>query len=273
MDIKEYIASGILESYSIGAVSSQEKREVECMSHIYPEIREELDKIMFSIEQMADAQKITPPAELKNKLFAQLKNMPVADTPSAKIVPLKTTSSSNYKSFNRLLAAACVVLAVSMVSLYFYQTSNAVDLTKQLAKADETISNKLFEISKLRETKKYTDGELAMFRNPDFKTVFLKSTNNKPESSLAIICWNKQNNKTVIAINDLPTAPTDKQYQLWAIVDGKPVDMGMIPIESLTSGFFEVKNIENPQAFAITLEKKGGVSQPTMEEMYVIGTI
>ena len=47
----------------------------------------------------------------------------------------------------------------------------------------------------------------------------------------------------------------------------------MIPADSMSKGFFPVKNVENPQAFAITLEKKGGVEQPTMEEMYVIGAI
>ena len=34
-----------------------------------------------------------------------------------------------------------------------------------------------------------------------------------------------------------------------------------------------MKSVENPQAFAITLEKEGGNPTPTMEEMYVMGTI
>jgi anti-sigma-K factor RskA len=271
VDVNEYIASGILEAYSIGAVSSQEKQEVECMCHIYPEIREELNKIMVAVEQMANVQKISPPAEVKTKLFAQIKNIRVEEPSTGKIVPLRPTN--NYKSFNRVLAAACLILAISMVSLYFYETSNAVYLTKQLAKAEEVISDKQFKISKLEESKKYSDAEIAMFRDPNFKTVFLKSTNNKPENALAIVCCNTKNKSTVIAIQDLPSAPTDKEYQLWAIVNGKPVSLGMIPADSMTKGFFEVKNVENPQAFAITLEKVGGVEKPTMEEMFVIGTI
>ena len=34
-----------------------------------------------------------------------------------------------------------------------------------------------------------------------------------------------------------------------------------------------MKSVEAPQAFAITLEKIGGNVTPTMEEMYVMGTI
>lgn len=269
MDVNEYISSGILEAYALGSVSSQEKKEVECMSHIYPEIKIELDNIMLSIEKMAMAHKINPPVDVKSKLFAQLKNLPVAETSTVKIVPLK--SKNYYSSFNKLLAAACIVLAISMVALYFYETSNAVDLTKKLNLANETLTQRDFQISQLEEKKSFSDSEIAMFRNPDFKTVFLKSTNNKPADALAIVCCNTKEKKTVFAVSNLPEAPIDKEYQLWAIVDGKPVDMGMIKADSLSVGFFEVKNIESAQAYAITLEKKGGVKSPTIEEMYVIG--
>jgi anti-sigma-K factor RskA len=72
----------------------------------------------------------------------------------------------------------------------------------------------------------------------------------------------------------LPQPPADKQYQLWAIADGKPVDIGMIENEqSFAAVFQKMKDIHNPQAFAITLEKKGGVPSPTMSEMYVLGKI
>jgi anti-sigma-K factor RskA len=37
--------------------------------------------------------------------------------------------------------------------------------------------------------------------------------------------------------------------------------------------FCQLKNIQNPQAFAITLEKEGGSAVPTMEMMFVMGGI
>ena len=55
MDIKEYISSGILESYVLGNASEQERREVECISSIYPEIRQELDALSRSLEKYAEA--------------------------------------------------------------------------------------------------------------------------------------------------------------------------------------------------------------------------
>jgi anti-sigma-K factor RskA len=128
-------------------------------------------------------------------------------------------------------------------------------------------------IAGLRETNSTSASEIAMFRNPDFKTVFLKSTENKPGNSLAIVCWNKKNKETVIAVQNLPEPAAGKQYQLWAMVDNVPVSIGMIPTDTLIDGFMGMKAIDNPQAFAITMEKKGGSPTPTIEEMYVFGQI
>jgi anti-sigma-K factor RskA len=61
------------------------------------------------------------------------------------------------------------------------------------------------------------------------------------------------------------------QYQLWAIVDGKPVSAGIYSEDKDSQ--IVLSKIENPQAFAITLEKQGGSIVPTMENMFVIGNI
>ena len=72
MNIQEYISSGILELYASGNVSPQEKQEVECMSHIYPEIKEELLRTQQALEAYANAHAVTPPAHLRAKILAHL---------------------------------------------------------------------------------------------------------------------------------------------------------------------------------------------------------
>jgi anti-sigma-K factor RskA len=71
----------------------------------------------------------------------------------------------------------------------------------------------------------------------------------------------------------LPPAPAGKQYQLWSIVDDKPVDIGMLD-DHFESKLLKMKNTRSGSvAFAITLEKTGGSPTPTMEEMYVMGKV
>ena len=67
----------------------------------------------------------------------------------------------------------------------------------------------------------------------------------------------------------LPAAPADRQYQLWAMVNGKPVDMGIISKDSV---FNAMKQVQNATAFAITLEPLGGKPAPT-GDMLVLGSV
>jgi anti-sigma-K factor RskA len=74
-------------------------------------------------------------------------------------------------------------------------------------------------------------------------------------------------------MSGLPPLAESKQYQLWAIVDGKPVDLGMLPNEKQESLLLRMKDVSEPQAFAITIEPKGGSARPTLDQMIVLGKI
>ena len=283
MDVKEYISSGILESYALGLVSPQEKQEVECMSHIYSEIKTELDKIMADMEGLAQAQKIDPPAALKQKLFSELKSIiaegkkigvPVPE-PEVKVIPMSPGKEGG--SIFKLLAAACFAGVIISGVLLFNARSATHEINSRLAEAKAANENLRKEknamIEALEKENAYSQKELAMFRNPDFKTVFLKNTPDKPENSLAIVCWNTKSKEVMVAVENLPIPQPEKQYQLWAIVDGKPIDMGMISQGATQKNFQVLKSVDEPEAFAITLEKSGGSPVPTIENMYVIGAI
>jgi anti-sigma-K factor RskA len=90
--------------------------------------------------------------------------------------------------------------------------------------------------------------------------------------SLATVYWNTESKEVYLLLNRLPAPVSNKQYQLWAIVNGHPVDAGIIEMESGVF-FVKLKTIPKAEAFAITLEKKGGSSTPTMEAMYVMGKV
>ena len=90
------------------------------------------------------------------------------------------------------------------------------------------------------------------------------------ENNLAAVYYNAKTKDVYFLQTRMDQTPSDKQYQLWAIVDGKPVDEGVI---ENCDGLCKLKNISNPQAFAITLEQKGGSPTPTLTAMYVLGKV
>jgi anti-sigma-K factor RskA len=89
----------------------------------------------------------------------------------------------------------------------------------------------------------------------------------------ALIFWDKERKSTYINTSEMPPLAEGKQYQLWAIVDGKPVDLGVMPLEKQSTALLHVKDVAAPQAFAITIEPKGGSVNPTMDQMIVVGKL
>ena len=69
MEPKEYIASGILESYALGATTPEQSKEVECMARVFPEVMLELNAIQKSLEILA--QNNTKPKDHKTKCAHQ----------------------------------------------------------------------------------------------------------------------------------------------------------------------------------------------------------
>ena len=96
MDINHYIETGVLDNYVLGSISERDKRAVECLSKIYPEINEELRKIQRSIEAFAKAGAVQPPKGLKTKILKEIESIAflpnhVQDNENSNITSLKVT--------------------------------------------------------------------------------------------------------------------------------------------------------------------------------------
>ena len=67
MNIKEYISSGVVESYVLGLLTAQERFEFEKYCETYPELREARTSFELALEKQAMENPIAPPADLKQK--------------------------------------------------------------------------------------------------------------------------------------------------------------------------------------------------------------
>jgi anti-sigma-K factor RskA len=286
MNTKEYIESGILEQYVMGTVTAQERQEVACLSHIYPEIAAEIHSLEASMEAFAISMKKTPPADLKNKILASLHELVINEsdlqetqTPHLTVTSNQENNSNpSFENFSKgnmvampsnlfkIAASILLLLSASLGYLLYDKNRNLETQIEILAKVKNEIEIK-------ERTIALQTNQLSVIQNPNFTKVALAGVPTKSPDSKVTIYWNKQSKDVYLSVQNLPLPATDKQYQLWAIADGKPVDMGMLSNENMDSLFQKMKTIGNAQAFAITLEKKGGVPSPTMTEMYVVGGV
>jgi mannose-6-phosphate isomerase-like protein (cupin superfamily) len=70
--VKDYIASGILEMYVLGDISPQEKEEVERMALLHTEVAEEIEAIDLSLQQYARLNAVVPDPIVKPFLMATI---------------------------------------------------------------------------------------------------------------------------------------------------------------------------------------------------------
>jgi anti-sigma-K factor RskA len=273
LNIEEYISTGILELYALGQLSPGEVMEVEDIVAKYPRVKEELNAIESALEKYAFSVAKNPSPQVKAKILAQLERddvSPVRDLPKAKGGP-----SSEKQMYWPYLAAACVVIAVLFAGTTFYYWQKWKKTEDQLI----ALQQESIEItSNYNKVKNDLGFELDNYKNfvkvvrdPGTKRIELAGLPISPDSKV-IVFWNSESNEVFVDPLKLPEPPTHQQYQLWALENGKPVDAGTI--SSINSGAIQkMKQIRVAQAFAITLEKKGGSSSPTMEKMYVMGKI
>lgn len=273
MNIEEYIASGVLEQIALGLASEEELREFANLVKDYPELQAELDSIKVALDSYALGHSVTPPAELKDKIWAEIE---VQDTQIVKpstqeegrVLPIKSGNGNSYK----WLAAASIVLLIgtSISSYVFYTKWQAAEKNLISLIAEKEYYANQIEVQKA-SLQQY-ENELAMVSQPGMQMIGLKGVEKHPEA-FAMVYFNTETKEVYLKPQNLPLPPSDKQYQLWAIVDGKPVDAGVFDMTEENIPLSQMKSFDKAQAFAITLEKKGGSPVPTLEEMYVVGNV
>ncbi len=268
-EIKAYIESGILELYIIGELTQDERLEVENMAAKYPSIKDELTEIEVALEGYVNQQAIAPAEDLREKILKSVQYS--GNDVEAKVITMP--SKGGFTFYKYAFAASVVILLVSWAALF--NVYNKLEDTKlemlALQSSNQKYANQAnFFDKQLADSKQ----ALEVLANPDFKMVKLAGTKNSPLSSITV-AFNSKKQDVMIDMTsmNMPENDHDHQYQLWAMVDGKPVDLGVFDMAADTTGMKRMKAIGNAQAFAVTLEKRGGNQSPTMELMMVMGSI
>ncbi len=257
MDTKEIILSGILEQYVLGATSEAENAQVVAWAIAHPEIAQEIAAIQHALESFAIANAIEPKASTKAAIFAKINEHSSAK--QAPVINLIESDTPVYTISNKWKMVAAVSIGILVISsalnVFYFNRYNNVN--ENLAVTKQALAN---EQAMAKEFKSNWD----IARNPNNTLVSLKGLETNPDAT-AKIFWFQQTGEVLIDASNLPNTPTGMQYQFWAIIDGKPVDGGLIITndEGKKYRIQKMKSFGKAQAFAISLEKAGGNPTPT----------
>ncbi|AMQ00547.1 hypothetical protein AY601_3685 [Pedobacter cryoconitis] len=288
-DAKAYIETGILELYVLGHLNAQEQREAEEMAAKYPAIKEEITAIEIAMEQYAVKHAIEPTKGLDKQIFEKLgipddvvpfHEVPVPkETPApsheAKIIPLVADHAASTIRTLRYSLVACVgLLVVSVAALY--ATHDKLTIANQQIIAMNIDKQKFAStVSFMKDENKDLQEIAAISADPAWTSVKLAGTKISPQANM-MVYWHKKGQHVMVDNTKmaLPQNDAAHQYQLWAMVDGKPVDLGVFDAKSGPGKLLlTMKEVGHAQAFAVTLEKRGGSPSPTMEKMIAMGGV
>lgn len=263
MELHEIISSGLLESYALGMTNNEETARVEGWIKYYPEVRAELDAIEEGMESYAMENAIVVPDAVKTKVFKTLhlsKNKPSLSP--AKVVVMST--------FWKRAAAASIILFMgsAMLNLFYYKRYNEEAGKYESALTEQKSLQQ--ELSYQQQQNNEMKNDMNVVQSKYSMPVALHGLQAAPDAA-AKIFWMKNTGDVYIDPSNLPEAPEGKQYQLWAIVDGKPVDAGLIITKKGNKySYQKMKTFGKAEAFAVTLETMGGNPTPK-GDMFVMG--
>lgn len=275
-EIRAYIESGVLELYVLGDMSAEEKLQVEAMAQKYPSILAELSEIEKAMEMYADAQSVEPSPQLRDRVLNSLltnlgddRNLRTVhhNAPdTARVVPIerKIGTSVFYKY---AFAASLLLLCLSGVALGV--------LYKRLQDSQQQLVGLRLNEQKFTRQVSFLNEEINVFRDPSFRFIQLKGMPKTPSSALTV-AWSAKRKKVMVDLSSakLPTPGEGKQYQLWAIANGKPVDLGVFDKTTADSTDMKLmKSVASAQAFAVTIEPRGGSVNPTTDQMVVLASL
>ncbi len=267
MNIQEYIASGILEQYVLGSLSSGEEREVLANAAQYPEIRAELDKIEAALEEYAMRSAITPPEGLKADILKKIDD-------NSSSAPRRRNDDTSDKSGGGFLATLLSWLPYILLPLlvltaiwgYFGHQGNKEAQEARL-KMGQDLTDCRTKSGNLRDTINFYRAAIRFVNDENTRAIAMKGNEKLPGASTTIHT-NTAFKITYFAVNELPEPPEGKQYQLWAIKNGTPQSLGVFDI---SPDPIAVDYVSSPDAYAVSLEQKGGVAVPT--DVRIVGAV
>ena len=287
---QEILESGRLEQYALGELDPAARAEVEAQASRYPEVRQELDALLAGLDVYAEAHALTPPAGMRERVLgrvlAEIKSPAALAAPVAEVPTMRVSASNPHVASPSVAPvaapaarrsgwaiAASVALLLSLVGnalLYTNLQQTRSDLA--VALGEQTRFANATQVMERRLST--TQEQLHVLRSPDeYKLVALAGTPAHP-TARARVLFNKAAHRVYLDVAQLPPLPPGKQYQLWALDKGKPVDAGVLTAATTAgTGLQQMKDVASAQAFAMTVEPTGGSAGPTLDTMTVIGNI
>jgi hypothetical protein len=195
-----------------------------------------------------------PRAEVREKLLGSLGPVPRPVSPAA----------PSWTSW--LLGLAALVVFGILISDDMRLRRQREELRSQNLQLAENLDGAKRDLAR-------RDLRVRVLESDDIQVLSLGGKDPQP-SARARVFWSEKAKRGILLAGNLAALAPDKQYELWVFDKGKPVPAGVFDSDASGRALMEspdLSAIGSAQNFAVTIEPRGGVAQPT-GPIVLIGT-
>ncbi|HKF43725.1 MAG TPA: anti-sigma factor [Thermoanaerobaculia bacterium] len=202
----------------------------------------------------------TPSPELRGKILASLPGTPslAFRREPSRPVPRAISRRESERGAGWWVAAAAAILAAVLIWDDARIRRQREDLRSRAGQLSAELSSARAEAAR-------RDLRVRVLESDDVKVLYLGGKDPQP-SARAKVFWSEKAKTGMILAGNLAALPPDKQYELWVFSEGKPVAAGVFDADPSGRALFESTHLPGlvaAQNFAVTIEPRGGVPQPT----------
>ena len=242
--IKIFLDSDLLEKYLLGTTTELESLQVERYIAMYPEVRKTYEELQENLEIFAKLHAIEAPQGLKDKINARI----------------KAERIGRKRFYSYAIAASITAILFIGISTFFWNQNQS------LQEENSVVSNKIKLLEEnMKEQLEDVRNQFIVLNNPQTKKYNVKG-NQKAKELKAVAYINPVKKLSYINVSKLPNIPESQCFQMWAEVNGKMINLGIIEEAGDQQKLLALPYAENAVGY-ITIEQKGGNHAPNVENI------
>ncbi|WP_417213238.1 anti-sigma factor domain-containing protein [Bizionia sp.] len=250
--ITTFLNSDLLEKYLIGQTTSVETETVESYISKYPEVEQAYNTMQNQLELVAQSQAIEAPKAILNSILNTLDEK----TP---VIPLNKPRTRK-KWFQLSIAASVIAIMFASTTYIFFQQNQLLKIENQ--KIADEIYDRLDDLDQKNMRLDEIMRQMKQLNNPETEKYIING-NNRAKNLKTVAYINPKEKTSMIDVVSLPQLPEEQCYQIWAELEDKMVNLGI-----LNEGDRQLKSIpytEDALALSITIEQRGSKLSATKE--------
>lgn len=242
--IKLFLDSDILEKYLLGATTELETLQVERYIAMYPEVQKAYNELQENLEIFAKLHAIKAPQGLKEKIQSRIKSERIG----------------RRRFFSYAIAASLTAIMFAGISYFFWNQNQS------LQEENSVVSNKIRLLEEnMKEQLEDVRNQFIVLNNPQTKKYTVKG-NQKAKDLKAVAYINPVKKLSYINVSKLPHIPESQCFQMWAEVNGKMINLGIIEEAGDQQKLMALPYADNAVGY-ITIEPKGGNQLPSVDNI------